>query len=187
VGLIGRMTRYYIGKKLIGLVDLIMLKVPLINRIYAAVKQVNEAFTSKKQSSFKQVVLVEFPGKGLYSIGFLTGESHSEIESQLKQEVVSVFVSTTPNPTTGFLVFLERNKVRKLSMSVADGIKYIISLGAVAPQFLSKESAGELLEQEGVVAGEALLEKIGDERDAAGEEVRDESSIDPTESPQNKA
>ena len=160
VGFIGRMTRNYIGKKLIGLIDLIMLRVPLLNRIYSAVKQVNEAFTSKKQSSFKQVVLVEFPGPGLYSIGFLTGESHAEIADKLEQEVVSVFVSTTPNPTTGFLVFLNRDKIKKLSMSVAEGIKYIISLGAVSPQYLTKESAEALVEAEA-----KALEDTGTESD----------------------
>lgn len=155
VGLVGRMTRYYIGKKLIGLMDLIMLRVPLLNRIYSAVKQVNEAFTSKKQSSFKQVVLVEFPGNGLHSIGFLTGDNHDEINSRLDKKVVSVFVSTTPNPTTGFLVFLERSKVHNLSMSVADGIKYIISLGAVSPAYLDKSAADALLANDAEAAAEA--------------------------------
>lgn len=133
IGLIGRMTRYYVGKKILALIDWFMLKVPLLNRIYSAVKQVNEALTKKNQSSFKQVVLVEFPGPGMHSIGFLTGDSHDEINDELATEVVSVFVSTTPNPTTGFLIFVPREKVRKLKMSVADGIKYIISLGSVAP------------------------------------------------------
>jgi len=137
IGLIGRMTRNFVGKKILEFVDWTMLKVPLLNRIYAAVKQVNEALTKKNQSSFKQVVLVEFPGPGMHSIGFLTGESHDEISAQLDSEIISVFVSTTPNPTTGFLVFMPREKVRKLKMSVAEGIKYIISLGAVAPAYIS--------------------------------------------------
>ncbi len=137
IGLIGRMTRNFVGKKILEFVDWTMLKVPLLNRIYAAVKQVNEALTKKNQSSFKQVVLVEFPGPGMHSIGFLTGESHDEISAQLESEIISVFVSTTPNPTTGFLVFMPREKVRKLKMSVAEGIKYIISLGAVAPAYIS--------------------------------------------------
>lgn len=137
IGLIGRMTRNFVGKKILEFVDWTMLKVPLLNRIYAAVKQVNEALTKKNQSSFKQVVLVEFPGPGMHSLGFLTGESHDEISDQLMNEIISVFVSTTPNPTTGFLVFVPREKVRRLQMSVADGIKYIISLGAVAPAYIS--------------------------------------------------
>lgn len=135
IGLIGRMTRNFVGKKILEFIDWTMLKVPLLNRIYSAVKQVNEALTTKNQSSFKQVVLVEFPGPGMHSLGFLTGESHAEISDQLKNEIISVFVSTTPNPTTGFLVFLPKEKVRRLQMSVADGIKYIISLGSVAPPY----------------------------------------------------
>lgn len=139
IGLIGRMTRYYIGKKILELIDWFILRVPLVNRIYAAVKQVNEALTKKGESSFKQVVLVEFPGPGVYSIGFVTCELHPEISEKMEQEMVSIFVSTTPNPTSGFLVFLPRDKVRKLKMSVADGVKYIISLGAVAPAYVSPD------------------------------------------------
>jgi uncharacterized membrane protein len=169
IGLIGRMTRYYIGKKILELIDWFILRVPLLNRIYAAVKQVNEALTKKGESSFKQVVLVEFPGQGTHSIGFLTGESHSEISGKLEQEMVSVFVSTTPNPTSGFLVFLPKDKVRKLEMSVADGVKYIISLGAVAPAYtgpdgrqapaLSPEQVRELDTDSGVETREMMFEK----------------------------
>lgn len=138
VTIIGKGARYYIGRKIIALVDYFMLKVPLLNRIYSAVKQVNEALTTKNQSSFKQVVLVEFPSRGMYSIGFITGERHEEVTKRLNQPMVSVFVSTTPNPTTGFLAFFPREKVIKLDMSVADGIRYIISLGAVSPPHIQK-------------------------------------------------
>ena len=169
IGLIGRMTRYYIGKKILELIDWFILRVPLLNRIYAAVKQVNEALTKKNQSSFKQVVLVEFPGRGLQSIGFLTGESHVEISEVMDQEMVSVFVSTTPNPTSGFLVFIPRDKVRKLKMSVADGVKYIISLGSVAPApvgpagqqapVLTPEQVRKLATDSGVETREMTVEK----------------------------
>ena len=138
ITMIGKGARYFIGRKIIALVDYVMLKVPLLNRIYSAVKQVNEALTTKNQSSFKQVVMVEFPGQGMYSIGFITGEKHEEVKNRLNKEMVSVFVSTTPNPTTGYLVFYPREKVIKLDMSVADGIRYIISLGAVSPPHVRK-------------------------------------------------
>ena len=130
-GLLGFLTRYYIGKKLVQLMDYILLNVPLLGKIYGTVKQVNQAFTSEKKSSFQQVIMVEFPRKGLYSVGFLTAE---QVKTDEGESIISIFVPTTPNPTTGFLLVLPESKVVKLDMSVADGIKYIVSLGAVPPE-----------------------------------------------------
>jgi len=135
IGLVGGLARYYFGKKLIELVDLALLRVPLLNKIYSAIKQVNEAFSPSNKSSFKQVVLVEFPRPGSYSVGFLTGEDHKEVQQKTKEHVLSVFVPTTPNPTSGFLVLVPEHEITKLDMSVAEGIKFIISLGAIAPDF----------------------------------------------------
>jgi uncharacterized membrane protein len=135
IGLVGGLARYYFGKKLIGLVDLALLRVPLLNKIYSAIKQVNAAFSPSNKSSFKQVVLVEFPRPGSYSVGFLTGEDHKEVQQKTREHVLSVFVPTTPNPTGGFLVLVPENEITKLDMSVAEGIKFIISLGAIAPDF----------------------------------------------------
>jgi uncharacterized membrane protein len=130
-GLLGFLTRYYIGKKLVQLMDYVLLNVPLLGKIYGTVKQVNQAFTSEKKSSFQQVIMVEFPRKGLYSVGFLTAE---QVKTDEGESIISIFVPTTPNPTTGFLLVLPESKVVKLDMSVADGIKYIVSLGAVPPE-----------------------------------------------------
>ena len=79
--------------------------------------------------------MVEFPRAGLYSIGFITGTQHGEVQDKTKERVVGVFVPTTPNPTTGFIVLVPEAQIVKLDMSVADGIKYIISLGSVAPDY----------------------------------------------------
>jgi len=130
-GLLGFLTRYYIGKKLVQLMDYVLLNVPLLGKIYGTVKQVNQAFTSEKKSSFQQVIMVEFPRKGLYSVGFLTAE---QVKTDEGESIISIFVPTTPNPTTGFLLLLPESKVVKLDMSVAEGIKYIVSLGAVPPE-----------------------------------------------------
>ena len=130
-GLLGFLTRYYIGKKLVQLMDYILLNVPLLGKIYGTVKQVNQAFAGENKSNFKQVVMVEFPRKGLYSVGFVTAEQAKTDEGE---SIISIFVPTTPNPTTGFLLVLPESKVVKLDMSVADGIKYIVSLGAVPPE-----------------------------------------------------
>lgn len=139
ISMVGLAARYYLGKKLIELVDNVLLRVPLLNKIYGAIKQVNEAFTTGKKSAFKTVVLVEFPREGMYSIGFITSEQHAEVQARTKEKVVCVFVPTTPNPTSGFLVLVPEDKLSKLDMSVADGIKYIISLGSISPEYLPEK------------------------------------------------
>ena len=136
VSLAGLATRNYIGKRVITWLDTLMLRVPLLNKIYGAIKQVNEAFTTNKKTAFKTVVLIEFPRPGIRSIGFVTGEQHAEVQARTKEHVVSVFVPTTPNPTSGFLVLVPEDKLLKLNMSVADGIKFIISLGSVVPPYM---------------------------------------------------
>jgi uncharacterized membrane protein len=135
MSLIGRLARNYVGKKMIRSVDLVLLRVPVMNKIYSAIKQVNEAFTSSNKTSFKQVVLVEFPGQGIYSIGFITGAQPAEVQSKLDQPLVSVFVPTTPNPTGGFVLLVSEQQLTRLEMSVAEGIKFILSLGSVPPEF----------------------------------------------------
>ena len=135
IELVGSLARYYFWKRLIELIDLALLRVPLLNKIYGTIKQVNEAFSPSSKSSFKQVVLVEFPRAGQYSVGFITAEDHREVQQKIKEHVISVFVPTTPNPTSGFLVLVPEREVTRLDMTVADGIKFIISLGAIAPEF----------------------------------------------------
>jgi uncharacterized membrane protein len=135
IGVAGLLTRYYVGRRMIAWLDSALLRVPLLNKVYSTTKQVNQAFTSGKKSSFKTVVLVEFPHPGVYSMGFITSEQHEEVQAKTQENLVCVFVPTTPNPTSGFLVLVPEDKVTKLEMSVADGIKYIISLGSIAPEF----------------------------------------------------
>jgi uncharacterized membrane protein len=129
VCLVGRYGRNYIGRKTIEWLDHALMRVPLMNKIYGTIKQVNESFSSNK-SSFKQVVLVTFPHGRSRAVGFVTGD-------QLGcggEKLVSVFIPTTPNPTSGFLVLVPESEILKLDMSVADGIKFIISLGAISPE-----------------------------------------------------
>ena len=135
IGVLGLLARNYFGRKMLEWVDSALLRIPLLNKIYGTTKQVNDAFSSGNKSAFRTVVLVEFPHAGVYSIGFITGEQHHEAQARLGASVVSVFVPATPNPTSGFLLFLPEEKVIKLDMSVAEGIKYVISLGAIAPGF----------------------------------------------------
>ena len=131
---LGRVTRYYFGRRSLEMLDEFLLSVPLLNKVYSTAKQVNEAFTSNKKGSFKQVVLVEFPREGQWSVGFVTSEQVEPLQPRAGEKFVSVFIPTTPNPTSGFLVLVPEASVTKLEMSVADGLKYIISLGSVAPE-----------------------------------------------------
>jgi uncharacterized membrane protein len=135
IGVIGLLARNYIGKRVIEWADSALLRIPLLNKIYGATKQVNDAFSSGNKTAFRTVVLVEFPRAGVHSVGFVTAEPNVEIQSKTKEKVVCVFVPTTPNPTGGFLLLVPEDQVIKLDMSVADGIKYIISLGAIMPEF----------------------------------------------------
>ncbi len=136
ITLVGRFARHYFGKKLIELTDRFLLRVPLLNKIYGTIKQVNEAFSNNK-SSFKQVVLVKFPNADCNSIGFVTGEQKF-IPSQTGEKIFSVFIPTTPNPTSGFLIFVAESQIMKLDMSVPDGIKLIISAGSISPELIMR-------------------------------------------------
>jgi uncharacterized membrane protein len=134
ISAVGVLARYYFGKRMIQFADNLMLRVPVLNKIYGTIKQIDQAFTSGKKSSFKTVVMVEYPREGIYSIGFLTSERADEIELRTQRKCVCVFVPTTPIPTGGFLIVVPEEKVIKLEMSVADGLKYVVSFGALATE-----------------------------------------------------
>ena len=133
IGTVGLLARNYFGRKIIEWVDSALLRIPLLNKIYGATKQVNDAFSSTNKTAFRTVVLVEFPHAGVYSIGFITSDQQEEVEARTGQKVVCVFVPATPNPTSGFLLMVPETKAIKLDMSVPDAIKYVISLGAILP------------------------------------------------------
>lgn len=129
---VGLAARNYFGKRMIDWVDRALMHVPFLNKIYGATKQVNDALVTGNKNSFKTVVLIEFPHPGSYSMGFLTSED-VDIRVKPGEKLVSVFVPTTPNPTAGFLMLVPDEKVTRLKLSVADGLKYIVSLGSIAP------------------------------------------------------
>lgn len=132
VSVIGVLTRYYMGKRMIAWADSLMLRVPVLNKIYGTIKQVDAAFKSGKKSSFQTVVCVEYPREGIYSVGFITSEQADEVQKKTGKKCVCVFIPTTPIPTGGFLIVVPEEKVIKLDMSVSEGFKYIISVGALS-------------------------------------------------------
>jgi uncharacterized membrane protein len=134
--IVGLLARNYLGQRLIETVDDGLSRVPFLNKIYVATKQVNEAFASGDKNSFKTVVMVEFPRAGMYSVGFLTSEVNAQALHATSEKLVCVFIPTTPNPTSGFMVLLPEKDITKLDMSVTDGFKFIISLGSISPDHL---------------------------------------------------
>ena len=129
----GIIATNYFGQRLVAWGESILSKIPLVRSIYKTVKQVINALMSTNSEAFRKVVLIEYPRKGLWTIAFQTGTANSGINNKTKEELISVFVPTTPNPTSGFLMMLPRNDVIELDMSIDEALKFIISLGVMPP------------------------------------------------------
>ncbi len=132
--LTGLFAANFIGIKFVALGDAIMARIPLVRSVYTGVKQVTQTLFTPGGQSFRKVLLVEFPGPGIWSIAFQTGEVSQEIEGRLNEPMISYFVPTTPNPTSGFLMMAPRSKVIDLDISVDQALKLVISLGVVQPK-----------------------------------------------------
>jgi uncharacterized membrane protein len=130
---VGAFASNILGRRFVDLGDRIVHRIPLINTIYRAVKQIAEAVLADRRGVFREVVLVEFPRKGCYSLGFLTSRGKGEIQAKTAEDVVNVFLPTTPNPTSGYLLMVPVEDVHPLSMSIEDGMKLVISGGSVSP------------------------------------------------------
>ncbi|MFQ5822692.1 MAG: DUF502 domain-containing protein [bacterium] len=137
--LTGIIARNYFGRKIVNFGDKIVQRIPLINRVYSAIKQISFAFFSEKREVFKKAVLFEYPRKGIYSIGFYTQDTRGPVQEVLEEDVVSVFLPTTPNPTSGFLLFVPKNDIIELELSIEEALKLIISGGAIVPKISKKE------------------------------------------------
>jgi uncharacterized membrane protein len=130
---LGYLSRYVFGQYFGGLAERFIQSIPGVNTVYNTVKQIVETFSAQHRSLFSKVVLVEFPHKGTRTIGFLTGRARGELQFRAGEELWSVFVPTTPNPTSGFLLLLPKRDIIELEMSVGDGMKLVISGGTVMP------------------------------------------------------
>ena len=132
---IGVLTQSFLGGKLVQLGEMIVDRIPVVRSIYTGAKQVVTTIAEADTKAFRKVVLVEFPRKGIYSLGFITGYTEGEVQELTNAKLVNVFVPTTPNPTSGFLVFVANEEIIELTMTVEDGIKFIISVGIVTPEY----------------------------------------------------
>jgi uncharacterized membrane protein len=129
----GYLSSYVFGKYFLSIGERAIQRIPGIGAVYNSVKQIVATFGSQNRNLFSKVVLIEYPRKGLWTLGFLTNKQQGEAQSVVGTETWTVFVPTTPNPTSGFLLMLPRHEVIELEMSVGDGMKMIISGGAVVP------------------------------------------------------
>lgn len=130
---IGAITAGFLGRFFRHLSEAILNRLPIIRSVYSAIKQIFETVFANQSAAFREVVLVEYPRQGTWSIGFITATTQGEVKSLLQQEMVNVFVPTTPNPTSGFLLFVPVGDIKRLTMSVEDGIKMVISGGIITP------------------------------------------------------
>jgi len=131
--LIGAVTASMVGRALVRGSDRLLNRMPVVRGVYNALKQIFETVLSQKSQAFREVVLVEYPRQGAWALGFITGTPDGELQELGGGELVNVFVPTTPNPTSGFLLFFPERDVVRLGMTVEDGIKMVVSGGIVAP------------------------------------------------------
>jgi len=126
-----------VGRRLFNMGREWLMKFPVTRSIYSAAQQITEQIVGDQAKFFKACVLVEYPRPGIWAIGFLTGEASKEINELTKEKAMAVFIPTTPNPTSGYLVFLPSAQIRPLEMSVESGFKLVISGGAVTPDLIA--------------------------------------------------
>lgn len=134
---VGALASNIVGRRVVEGFDWLMMRIPLARTIYSATKQFSDSILSQNRGAFKEAVLVEWPRPGLYSVGFVTGETRGEAQEKTKERVINVFIITTPNPTTGFLCLVPESQIIELEMSVEDALKLVVSAGIVVPPYRS--------------------------------------------------
>ncbi|NGX28559.1 MAG: hypothetical protein K940chlam1_00741 [Candidatus Anoxychlamydiales bacterium] len=130
---LGIFARWFIFKALIKISDKVLHKIPLVNKVYKTTQEIVKTLFITDKDSFKQVVMAPFPYKGLYSLGLVSRPSPETCSNAVNEELISVFVPTTPNPTTGFLLLFKKDDLIYLDMKTEDAIKYIVSCGVIVP------------------------------------------------------
>ena len=130
----GMFARNIFGRKLIKWAERLLHVIPFVNRIYKAIQEIAKVFLSEKRGVFEKAVLIEYPRRGIYCIGFYTRPASGEISNKTQQELLSIFLPTTPNPTSGFLLLLPEKDVLFLDMSIEEAMKMVVSGGAVLPE-----------------------------------------------------
>ena len=140
---LGLAARSLLVKRVISFFEGLLARVPIVSNIYSALQQLSETFIAKKKHVFQRAVLLEYPRKGVYALGLVTSQAQGEVQKKISSSLINVFIPTTPNPTSGFLLMVPESDTIALDMSVEDGMKMIISGGAITPDFVdrAKESS----------------------------------------------
>lgn len=139
----GVVVANFFGRRLVAFWEALLARIPLVRTVYGAAKQVAETLFADKGASFRKVLLIQYPRKGIWALAFYTGTTVGEVQQKTEKEVVNVFLPTTPNPTSGFLIMVPREDVIELDMPVEEGIKLIMTLGVFTPSDFRK-SAGSV-------------------------------------------
>lgn len=136
--LTGLLATNFIGEKLVSWWNALLSRIPVVNSVYKAVKQVSDTLFAPNGNAFRKALLVQYPRHGAWTIAFLTGSPGGDICNHLSGDFVSIYVPTTPNPTSGFFLMMPKADVVELDMTVDEALKYIISMGVVAPQLRAR-------------------------------------------------
>ena len=157
---VGWLAAGLMGRWLVRMSGQVMARMPVVRNIYSAVKQIMETVLAQKSNAFRHVVLFEYPRRGIWSMGFVTGATSGEVQNVLDTDMINVFVPTTPNPTSGFLLFVPKKDLHYLNMSSEAGFKMLVSTGIVTPP----DTRSELQRSKPLI----LCEKMNKEDDANG-------------------
>jgi uncharacterized membrane protein len=144
----GMIFANFLGKRMVIAWEHLLARIPLVRTLYAGIKQIMEAVLATDANSFCKVLLIEYPRKGLWSLAFMTSEKLGEVQAKTGDKVVSVFIPTTPNPTSGFVIMVPKSEVIELEMAVEDGLKMIISMGVAVPDWQKAELASKTIIEE---------------------------------------
>jgi uncharacterized membrane protein len=132
--LVGALTAGLVGRFFVRTSERILNNMPIVRSVYGAIKQILETVLQNKATAFRQVVLIEYPRPGIWALGFVSGPTKGEVRRRLDRELVNVFLPTTPNPTSGFLLFVPKADVQVMNMTIEEGIKLVVSGGIVTPE-----------------------------------------------------
>lgn len=152
----GFLVANFVGKRVLRAGESLLARIPLVRTIYSSVKRLTETVLDDSGTSFRKVILIEYPRRGIWSLAFQTGDPVGEVQNRTEKEVLTIFVPTTPNPTSGFIMFVPRDEAIELDMSVEDGVRMVISLGSVTPEKQPGDGAAEDEEEEEVRIGRRI-------------------------------
>ena len=165
---VGLLVRNFFGRTLVNWGERILGRIPGVSAVYNSVKQITETVTASNSKSFRKVVMVEYPRKGIWAVGFVSGTTQGQAQDKIGDKLINVFLPTTPNPTSGFLLFFPEKDLIELDMTVDQGLKMIISAGIVTPT--KAEGLAALKKQKQAQAHAAAIEKA--EAAAAAKKIK---------------